>query len=304
MTRDVGTRGGLIDLRCDRDPLAHLVPGNPFRPTKVPRAWVPISSAGPGKPEPVPDLGRQVAGHLPAARDLLAALNERRRTREQFVNVITATARPPIDRALVEQVLADMVRSELLVCRNTVYESASRGADFIESTSIYSNMPPAPVSITLVDADCGQVVATVAGLSPDLRGVRIAGRSFDILPGEEGFVRKVRGGGAHSEAPRYHARCFPGALLLRGVGPAQILPLLRRALDALARANPLGSQRVEQTADLGAHFDEMSADGKRRAREDWLDLPFLQRWLDSVQGVDLVQPDTPLAADLLTLADL
>jgi predicted dehydrogenase len=73
----VGTKG-LIDLRCDQDPLAHLVPGNPFRPTKVPRAWVPISSAGAGKPEPVADLGRQVARHLPAARDLLAALNDNR----------------------------------------------------------------------------------------------------------------------------------------------------------------------------------------------------------------------------------
>ena len=61
----VGTKG-ILDLRCDREPLAHLVPGNPFQPAKEPRAWIPVSSAGVGKPEPVADLSAQLLGHLPA----------------------------------------------------------------------------------------------------------------------------------------------------------------------------------------------------------------------------------------------
>lgn len=292
----------------------------------------------------------------------LRQVEKRRRTLEQCENVFLGTAHPPVDRALVRDVLSDMVGSGLLVCRNGVYEPASRGADFIESGSIYSNMAPSPVSITLVDADSGQVVATVAGLGTDLRGVRIAGRSFDILPGDTEFVRKVRTGGEHSEAPRYQARCFSYAmdvgfslrnhlqaqpdtlsvierngvviaftwlgqmlnlclaegiqsidgyaddrsfaLILRNIEPSQILPILGRAVEALARANPLGRQRVEQVVDLGAHVDELSGEGKRRAREDWLDLPFLNRWVDSLQGIRLVQPESTLAADLLSLIDL
>jgi hypothetical protein len=292
----------------------------------------------------------------------LRQVDKRRRTLEQFESVFTWTAHPSVDRALIRNVLSDMVGSELLVCRNGVYEPASRGADFIESGSIYSNIAPSPVSITLVDADSGQVVAAVAGLASDLRGVRIAGRSFDLLPGDTEFVRKVRAGGAHSEAPRYHARCFSYAMdvgfslrnhlqarpdtllvierhgvviaftwlgqllnlclaegiqaingcaddwsfaiMLRTIQPSQILTIFRRAVEALARANPLGCQRVEQIMDLGAHLDELSDEGKRRAREDWLDLPFLNRWVDSVQRIHLVQPDSRLAADLLSLIDL
>ena len=69
---------GLIDLRIDVHPIAHLVPGNPFMPTKDPRPWIPISSAGAGEPEPIADCGPQVASHLFAARDLLAAIRENR----------------------------------------------------------------------------------------------------------------------------------------------------------------------------------------------------------------------------------
>ncbi len=73
----VGTKG-IIDLRVDQDPVAHYLAGNPFRPVKEPRIWVPISTAGIGQPEPVADLGRQVMGHLVGARDLIAAIRENR----------------------------------------------------------------------------------------------------------------------------------------------------------------------------------------------------------------------------------
>ena len=73
----IGTQG-IIDLRIDVHPIAHLVPGNPFMPTQEPRPWIPISSAGAGEPEPIADCGSQVAGHLFAARDLLTAISEDR----------------------------------------------------------------------------------------------------------------------------------------------------------------------------------------------------------------------------------
>lgn len=68
---------GIIDLRMDT-PLAHLVPGSPFHPTKDPRPWIPITAAGPGEPEPVADIGKQVMSHTTGARDLIAAIGENR----------------------------------------------------------------------------------------------------------------------------------------------------------------------------------------------------------------------------------
>lgn len=73
----VGTRG-LVDLRIDADPLAHFVPGSPFQPVKEPRPWIPISTAGIGKPEPVEGAGKQVMSHLTGGRDLIAAIAEGR----------------------------------------------------------------------------------------------------------------------------------------------------------------------------------------------------------------------------------
>lgn len=69
---------GIIDLRIDIEPLAHLIPGNPFLPTSTPRPWIPISSAGIGQPEPVKNLAQQVAGHLLPAHDLFASIREDR----------------------------------------------------------------------------------------------------------------------------------------------------------------------------------------------------------------------------------
>jgi hypothetical protein len=45
---------------------------------KEPRLWVPISSAGPGVPEPIADLKEQTGQHLIPARDLIAAMKEDR----------------------------------------------------------------------------------------------------------------------------------------------------------------------------------------------------------------------------------
>jgi predicted dehydrogenase len=82
----IGTKG-LIDLRVDQDPVAHLVAGNPFQPTKEPRTWTPISTAGVGQPEPIAGLNRQVMGHLLGGRDLIAAI---RTDRQPLCNVLEA----------------------------------------------------------------------------------------------------------------------------------------------------------------------------------------------------------------------
>ncbi|MSU41234.1 MAG: Gfo/Idh/MocA family oxidoreductase [Pedosphaera sp.] len=69
---------GIIDLRCDRQPLAHLMPGNPFQPVRELRPWIAISTAGAGKPEPMEQVDADVAKHIIPARDLMAAIREDR----------------------------------------------------------------------------------------------------------------------------------------------------------------------------------------------------------------------------------
>ncbi|MDZ4289037.1 MAG: Gfo/Idh/MocA family oxidoreductase [Prosthecobacter sp.] len=73
----IGTTG-IIDIRVDQTPLAHLVPGNPFQPAKEPRPWIPITSAGAGQLEPIADIGKQVMSHVSGALDLIAAIEENR----------------------------------------------------------------------------------------------------------------------------------------------------------------------------------------------------------------------------------
>jgi predicted dehydrogenase len=75
----VGTKG-TFDLRADQDPFAHLLAGSPFPSENAMRTWTPVSTAGVGQPEPVPDLGRLLATHVISGRDLVAAIHEGRET--------------------------------------------------------------------------------------------------------------------------------------------------------------------------------------------------------------------------------
>ncbi|MBL6765473.1 MAG: gfo/Idh/MocA family oxidoreductase, partial [Verrucomicrobiae bacterium] len=69
---------GVLVLHPDRSPVAHLGPGNPFEPTREPRPWIPITTAGIDKPEPLPDKTAAVRNHVAAVRDLIAAVDEKR----------------------------------------------------------------------------------------------------------------------------------------------------------------------------------------------------------------------------------
>ena len=70
--------GGIIAIRADRDPLAHLVTGNPFMPPGSPREWQPITTRGVGRKEDRPELIREIHEHVVAVRDLIVAVDEGR----------------------------------------------------------------------------------------------------------------------------------------------------------------------------------------------------------------------------------
>ncbi|WAC21727.1 Gfo/Idh/MocA family oxidoreductase [Luteolibacter sp. SL250] len=99
----IGTKG-IIDLRIDVEPLAHIMEGNPVVMSKEPRAWVPISTGGIGVPEPIEKLGRKVGGHFAAAEDLIASMRDADR------QPLCSAASGAMTVAMISAVMASHVR--------------------------------------------------------------------------------------------------------------------------------------------------------------------------------------------------
>ncbi len=75
--RLLGSRG-TIAIYADRNPLAFLLPGNPFAVIDPPPRWLPITSGGVDVPEPNPERMHRVAHHDAAAQDLVEAVQQGR----------------------------------------------------------------------------------------------------------------------------------------------------------------------------------------------------------------------------------
>jgi predicted dehydrogenase len=84
----IGTEG-VVDFRIDREPLAHIRSGSPFQPTSDPNAWIPISTAGIGKPEPIAKLGDQIAKHWLPGQELIQSIEQ---DRTPLCNEVEASA--------------------------------------------------------------------------------------------------------------------------------------------------------------------------------------------------------------------
>jgi len=74
----IGSKG-VVAIHCDLNPLAHFREGNPFEPSKEPRTWVPITTAGLGKTENQPELVASVQNHLLPVLDLVEACDKKRK---------------------------------------------------------------------------------------------------------------------------------------------------------------------------------------------------------------------------------
>lgn len=73
----IGSKGTII-IHIDAEPLAHLIPGNPYQTGLSPRKWIPITTAGLGKPEHQPELIEKVHNHVLAVQDLIDACDKQR----------------------------------------------------------------------------------------------------------------------------------------------------------------------------------------------------------------------------------
>lgn len=168
-----------------------------------------IRQAAVGVPAaPIPPFRRSVL--LQQVLAYLRQVPKNRRVMDQFKKVLCSTVKPPLCEDCIESVVSSMVQEGLLDCRGGIYQPDSDGWGFIESNRIYGNIQSNPLEIALVDVDSGKTVASVAAVSGG-PGVRVAGRSYELLPGGSGTQRRVRGGGEHEDSPRYHARSLPYA---------------------------------------------------------------------------------------------
>ncbi len=68
---------GVIDLRCDREPFAHIREGCPWLPDRKTEPWVPISSQGIGKSETIP-ISQTVQNHKSALINLIESVEKNR----------------------------------------------------------------------------------------------------------------------------------------------------------------------------------------------------------------------------------
>lgn len=309
--------------------------------------------AGPAPPFRRSVLVQQVLAYL-------RQVGKHRRTLEQFEGAFLSCAVPPLDRPCLGLVLGDLVRGGLLDEQGGVFRPAAKGWDFIDSSRIYSNMQPTPPEVALVDADTGRPVAHVADLGSRQDGVRVAGVSYDVLPGDQRGELKVRRGGDHADSPRYRAKSLPYAsdvgealarllgidhgciavlpqgsgcivmtwlgrlmncaivegiqrqglranasafaIKLPGTTQADVLTVLRRAIQEILASNPLGSIRVERMVDAGPYLPELSEELQLLCREDWLDARFLSDWITSLCAVNTVDPGSSLGRDILALS--
>ncbi|MCA9087258.1 MAG: DEAD/DEAH box helicase [Planctomycetaceae bacterium] len=160
-------------------------------------------------PEPVPPFRRSVL--LQQVLAYLRQVPKNSRVREQFFKILCSSAEPQVREDCVEGLLADMLQEGFLDRQSEVYRPASKGWDFIESNRIYGNIQASPLEVALVDVDTGKIVASVAAVPERSKGVRIAGRSYEVLPGGSGTIKRVRGAGEHDGSPKYHARLLPYA---------------------------------------------------------------------------------------------
>ena len=149
-------------------------------------------------------------------------------------------------------------------------------------------------------ADVGHAVAGYLGLRPSgLTLLEILGRVYAFtwlgaVP-NRAIVKMIA-------RPSITAKAGDFAIFVEGLGaPAVAAEILSCTRQALA-TNCLGSERVEGMAQLGPHLRYLSDQQIERAREDWLDVEYLTRWIDRLGEPTVVDSASAMGADLLALA--
>jgi hypothetical protein len=92
------------------------------------------------------------------------------------------------------------------------------------------------------------------------------------------------------------------ALHFTDLATENVPSVLKDAIGHLSIQNPLATAAIERVVDLGPHYGQLSESGRRRAREDWLDILYLQSWVSNLSDVRVIERSSELGSDLAELA--
>lgn len=153
----------------------------------------------------------------------LKQVDGNRRTIRQLKRALTTTALPSNSESVVESVLSDMVTRGLIDRQGEVYQPASEGWSFIQSSRIFANIESTPLEIELHDVETGNLISTARSIPVGGDNtIRLAGRSFKVV-GSDGRRVKVQGAENATGVPVYQPRSLPyaydvGVMVARRLG--------------------------------------------------------------------------------------
>lgn len=122
---------GTVAIFADRNPLAFLLPGNPFAVAGSPQKWLPITSGGVGVPEPDPEFVQRVMHHDVAAADLIDAIQHDREP------ICSAT-----EAALTVEMICGVFESQLQNGRRVSFPLAQREHPLADLAPINESVRP------------------------------------------------------------------------------------------------------------------------------------------------------------------
>lgn len=96
--------------------------------------------------------------------------------------------------------------------------------------------------------------------------------------------------------------CF--AIQFSSVHAGELLDVLKRTIEVAKQPHQLDALKVEQIVDLGPHLKEFSSAGQVACRRDWSDPSFLDRWLNGLTKIDMIDMSDSRAIDYLVLASV
>jgi ATP-dependent Lhr-like helicase len=105
---------------------------------------------------------------------------------------------------------------------------------------------------------------------------------------------------AEQDRVRAKGRCF--SLELLDVDASTALEFVRKWIRRTTTTTLMAEIPVDTLVDIGPHFRHLSPEEQNRSKQDWLDASFLAQWNDCIQEVELIVPQDPRYADLMSVA--
>lgn len=151
-------------------------------------------------------------------------------------------------------------------------------------------------------SDVGIATGASLGFATKQLAVIEAGNELIAMTWQGRLVNSCLAASLTSSGVETRATSF--ALLLRGILASRLITLIREAAFSLSTQNPLFSVAVESIVDVGPYFRLLSADAQTAARRDWLDSQYITCWVETLEDVVTIEPQSALGTDLIALSAL